>query len=144
MCPAKTQIILDICLVWLESLLSTWIATHWVHSKDWSDWMDAQADLSLCWPHIHFVGFVMRWHISLVISEIIYGEIKNVWNFRSLIAPSFNPCPAEPRYALPMQIVWIEISLLLQKPTDLNLHCLSLSMWICINNLDKVIWLAKN
>ena len=27
----------------------------------WSDWADAQADLSLCWAHSHFVGFVMRW-----------------------------------------------------------------------------------
>ena len=25
----------------------------------WSDWADAQADLSLCWAHIHFVGFVI-------------------------------------------------------------------------------------
>ena len=25
----------------------------------WSDWVDAQADLSLCWVHTHFVGFVM-------------------------------------------------------------------------------------
>ena len=25
----------------------------------WSDWADAQADLSLCWWHTHFVGFVM-------------------------------------------------------------------------------------
>ena len=25
----------------------------------WSDWADAQADLSLRWVHIHFVGFVM-------------------------------------------------------------------------------------
>ena len=25
----------------------------------WSDWADAQADLSLCWAHSHFVGFVM-------------------------------------------------------------------------------------
>ena len=25
-----------------------------------SDWADAQADLSLRWAHIHFVGFVMR------------------------------------------------------------------------------------
>ena len=25
----------------------------------WSDWEDAQADLSLCWAHSHFVGFVM-------------------------------------------------------------------------------------
>ena len=26
-----------------------------------SDWVDAQADLSLCWAHSHCVGFVMRW-----------------------------------------------------------------------------------
>ena len=26
----------------------------------WSDWVDAQADLSLRWAHSHFVGFVMR------------------------------------------------------------------------------------
>ena len=25
----------------------------------WSDWADAQADLSLRWAHSHFVGFVM-------------------------------------------------------------------------------------
>ena len=25
----------------------------------WSDWVDAQADLSLLWAHSHFVGFVM-------------------------------------------------------------------------------------
>ena len=25
----------------------------------WSDWVDAQADLSLRWAHTHFVGFVM-------------------------------------------------------------------------------------
>ena len=35
---------------WSESSLSTWrkigsLATHWVHSEDWSDWADAQADL---------------------------------------------------------------------------------------------------
>ena len=27
----------------------------------WSDWADAQADLSLRWAHSHIVGFVMRW-----------------------------------------------------------------------------------
>ena len=30
------------------------------------------------------------------------------------------------------------------KPTDLDLHCLSLNMWISIKNLDQVIWLAGN
>ena len=65
-CPAKTQISLGIRPVWSESWLSLWrnlgtLATHWVHSKDWSDWADAQADLSLRWAHSHFVGFIMRW-----------------------------------------------------------------------------------
>ena len=27
--------------------------------RRWSDWADAQADLSLRWAHSHFVGFVM-------------------------------------------------------------------------------------
>ena len=63
--PAKTQTSLGICPVWSESSLSAWrnigcSATHWVHCKDWSDWGDAQADLSLCWAHRSFVGFVMR------------------------------------------------------------------------------------
>ena len=38
------------------------------------------------------------------------------------------PCPAEPGYALPWQTVQIQISWLLKKPTDLDLHCLSLSI----------------
>ena len=68
--PAKTQISLGIRPVWSESSLSTWrqlgsLATHWMHSEDWSDWADAQADLSLRWAHTHFVGFVMSWLISI-------------------------------------------------------------------------------
>ena len=31
-----------------------------------------------------------------------------------------------------------------QKPTDLDLNCLSLSMWIYSNNLDQAVWLAEN
>ena len=44
-----------------------------------------------------------------------------------------NPSPAEPGYALPLQTVQIQISWLL--------HCLSFSMWICIQMVDKVICL---
>ena len=43
-----------------------------------------------------------------------------------------NPFPAEPGYILPSEANWSD------------LHCLSFSMWICINNLDQVIWLADN
>ena len=38
----------------------------------------------------------------------------------------------------------IQISWLLVKPTDMDLHCLLLSMCNYINNLDQVIWLAEN
>ena len=60
--PANTQISLGICSVWSESSLSAWrklgsLATHWAHSEDWSDWADAQADLSLCWVHVPFCWF---------------------------------------------------------------------------------------
>ena len=58
--PANSQISLGIRPVWSESSLSAWgklgsLATHWVHREDWSDWADAQADLSLHWAHSQFV-----------------------------------------------------------------------------------------
>ena len=60
--PAKTQISLGIHPVWSESSLSAWrklrsLATNWAHSKYWSDWTDAQADLSLRWAHMPFCWF---------------------------------------------------------------------------------------
>ena len=36
----------------------------------WSDWADAQADLSLRWAHSHFVGFVM----SRLIFKVSYDK----------------------------------------------------------------------
>ena len=32
----------------------------------WSDWADAQVDLSLHWAHMHFVGFVM-WRLKYLV-----------------------------------------------------------------------------
>ena len=69
--PAKTQISLGIHPVWSDpSLIRVFAARtkkHWVLSyplsaqrRLWSDWTDAQSDLSLRWAHTHFVGFVMR------------------------------------------------------------------------------------
>ena len=64
-CPAKTQISIGICPVWSESsLCAQWVVKDpsFLHadSEDWSDWADAQDDLSLRWAHNHIVGFVMR------------------------------------------------------------------------------------
>ena len=44
----------------------SYLATHWVHSRDWSDCADTHVDLILPWEPSHFVGFVMR--------LLIYGK----------------------------------------------------------------------
>ena len=60
-----TQISLGNRPVWSGSLLCAQRVAKdqsFLHadSEDWWDWVDAQADLTLCWAHSHFVGFVMR------------------------------------------------------------------------------------
>ena len=60
--PAKTQISMGIRLVWsVPSLCAQWIAKdprcRHADSEDWSDWADAQAELSLRWAHTSFCWF---------------------------------------------------------------------------------------
>ena len=92
--PAKTQISLGICPVWSESSLSAWIklgslATHWAHSKDWPDWADAQADLSLRWAHMTFNCFfhtaaqIIPYFISQKYHKIL--KIRTPKNFAVII-----------------------------------------------------------
>ena len=40
-----------------------WVLSYQLSTQRrlWSDWANAQADLSLRWAHTHFVGFVMLW-----------------------------------------------------------------------------------
>ena len=53
----------------------------------WSDWADAQADLSLRWAHSHIVGFVMRRLISYQHTiETIYHKKRLI---RSLVRSAF-------------------------------------------------------
>ena len=54
----------------------------------WSDWADAQADLSLRWAHTYFVGFVMLWLIfvwlqtnQLFINELFSFYIPLLFSF---------------------------------------------------------------
>ena len=67
--PAKTQISLSIFPVWSESSLSAWrnigpLTTLHI-ARLWSDWADAQADLSLRWAHRSFCWFCrVAVHIS--------------------------------------------------------------------------------
>ena len=69
----------------------------------WSDWADAQADLSLRWVHSHFVGFVMRWLISPANTRISKGKkislLLSIYNFFiiqsiKIISPILTPSMA--------------------------------------------------
>ena len=71
---AKTQISLGIRPVW--SVFAVCMKKAWVLSypsstqrRLWSDWADAQADLSLRCVHTHFIGFVMLWFKLLLIGK---------------------------------------------------------------------------
>ena len=88
--PAKTQISLGIRPVWSESSLSAWrklgsIATHWAHGKDWSDWADAQADLSLHWAHTPFCWFC---HEATQMLKQCWRAVKSLLKVASLHHPS--------------------------------------------------------
>ena len=45
----------------------------------WSDWVDAQTDLSVRWAHNHFVGFVMR----RLIRVLRHGPSRLFHSFRA-------------------------------------------------------------
>ena len=51
------------------------IAASWVFSYP----LSAQADLSLCWAHGHFVGFVMR-RLILCRPWSLFGVFSRMWN----------------------------------------------------------------
>ena len=92
--PTKTQINLGIRPVWSESsLCAQWVAKdpRFLHadSEDWSDWADAQADLSLRWAHTHFVGCHVAAHI-LNLPNVATVMVSNWYRCES-------PCSEEPQ-----------------------------------------------
>ena len=77
--PAKTQISLGIRPVWSESSLCAQRVANgpsFLHadSKEWSDWADAKADLSLRLAHGYFVSFVMRRLIYYLSERGSFGQ----------------------------------------------------------------------
>ena len=48
--------------VFAVRMKKAWVLSYPLRAqrRHWSDWANAQADLSLRWAHSHFVGFVMR------------------------------------------------------------------------------------
>ena len=70
--PAKMQNSLGICPVWSESskLCALWVAKESRFLRLWSDWADAQADLSLGWVHSSFCCFCHEKRGIFVILEM--------------------------------------------------------------------------
>ena len=77
----------------------------------WSDWADAQADLSLRWAHTHFVGFVISWLILEKCHPFwrepsIYwqGPKRYIWRKPAV---GWRPDPVKRREQYPVKVmVW--------------------------------------
>ena len=67
----------------------------------WSDWADAQADLSLRWAHTHFVGFVLSWLIYFAYN---YVE-KSLYMFKYKVNKPFFVDLSVTCFSL-MMLVW--------------------------------------
>ena len=79
------------CPVWSVSLLSAWrnlcsLAKHRAPIEDWSDWVDAQADLSLRWAHKSFCWFC---HVGADFFSTLM--ILHKFSYRQVYANSVDP-----------------------------------------------------
>ena len=108
-CPAKTQISLGIHPVW--SVFAVRMKKHLMLSypfsalrRLWSDWADAQADLSVRWVHMPFCWFCHE------VAHLCTVMILNFWTEKS------------------GQTVQTQIRLLQQEQSDQGLHHLPFSL----------------
>ena len=81
--------------------------------RHWSDWMDAQADLSLRWVHSHSVGFV----ISRLMCPWLPREVKTDQTGQSWLK-AVTVMILSFRTDMPGQTVQTQIRLLLQEQSD--------------------------
>ena len=72
--------------VFAVRMKKTWVLSYPLSAQRrlWSDWVDAQADLSLHWAHSHFVGFVMSWLIFTCTPSYA------LWNHHCLASTTSN------------------------------------------------------
>ena len=67
--------------VFAVRMKKTWVLSYPLSAQRrlWSDWADAQADLSLRWAHTHFVGFVMSWLKNWFKLNILVCSLVELW-----------------------------------------------------------------
>ena len=86
--PVKTQISRPVRSVFAVRMKKAWVLSYPLSAQRrlWSDWADAQADLSLRWAHSHFVGFVM----SRLKCTMINVGFFNTQGQVTIILPNFE------------------------------------------------------
>ena len=67
--------------------------------RHWSDWADAQADLSLHWAQTLFVGFVMRWLIFWLVFPVCRRHVGSL-DFHIASNEDWS-------YALMHMLIWV-------------------------------------
>ena len=87
----------------------------------WSDWVDAQDDLSLRWADSRFVGFIMSRLIFQGLLEAEYKRWRQICEGNRSVPTVYEPrhdktnkmsvCPAKTQISLNMRPVWSESSL---------------------------------
>ena len=112
----------------------------------WSDWADAQADLSLHWAHTHFVGFVMLrlklsgWCSFIILlhfrSQMLYStQTKNLSKDRVMLSCSCNLSSSFPFQADTFLLDLISFFLLFRRK--------AFPVWLC-HYLVTHFWLPSN
>ena len=110
-----------------------WVLSYPLSARQrlWSDWVDAQADLSLRWAHTHFVGFVTR-----RLNCISYRSICFIKWLSKVCLLICTVMILSFRTDMPGQTVQTQIRLLLEEQSVHGLHCLPFRL----HRLDSLLY----
>ena len=97
--------------VFAVRMKKNWVLSYTLSAQPrlWSDWAHAQADLSLCWAHSHFVGFVMRRSIVFFFECLSCSDVYGIVKSNPFNSNLFTP---------PASVLWVSASLSLEAVTS--------------------------
>ena len=106
-CPAM----IPISLVFAFRMKKAWVLSYQLSAqrKLWSDWSDAQADMSLRWAHSRFAGFVIRRLISNIMQLTYMSMYIHVHAYYCQCGSTLHACYGDIndiQICLSTQITW--------------------------------------
>ena len=100
--------------VFAVRLKKAWVRSYPMSAQRrlWSDWADAQTDLSLRWAHSHFVGFVCRGSFLSSLYDFVWFVVPSQRAFSPTLCHNGLVTTFEPRHdKTNIRPVWSESSL---------------------------------